>query len=76
MLLFRHISVFASVLHRMLIGHTHSSQFMERQNLGITTLKHATCEPNVFKKLSEDQITTNFIHLTSSNLLTISHINY
>ena len=32
----------------MLIGHTHSSQFIERQNLGITTLKHATCAPNVY----------------------------
>ena len=26
-------------------GHDHFSQFMEWQNLGITTLKHATCEP-------------------------------
>ena len=77
LLLFQHILVFVSVLHRMmLIGHTHSSRFMEQQNLGITTLKHATCVPNVFKKLPEDQITTCFIYLTSSNLLTIFHINY
>ena len=34
----------------MLIGHTYSSQFMEWQNFGITTLKHATCALNVFKK--------------------------
>ena len=33
----------------MLIGHAHSSQFMEQQNLGITTLKYAKCAPNVFK---------------------------
>ena len=31
-----------------LIGHAHSSQFMEWQNSGITALKHATCAPNVF----------------------------
>ena len=37
-----HILVFAhSVLHRMLIGHSHSCQLLEWQNLGITTLKHA-----------------------------------
>ena len=36
-----------------LIGHAHSSQFMERQILGITTLKHAKCAQNVFKKLPE-----------------------
>ena len=42
--LFWHISVFVSVFHRMmLIDYTHSSQFMEWQNLGITTLKQATC---------------------------------
>ena len=60
----------------MLIGHTHSSQFIEWQNLGITTLKYATCAPNVFKKLPENHITTDFIYLTSSNFVTISHINY
>ena len=49
---------------------------MERQNLGITTLKHATCAPNVFKKLPENQITTDFICPTSSNFVTTSHINY
>ena len=59
-----------------LIGHAHSSQFMEQQNLGITTLKHAKCAPNVFKKLPENRITTDFIYLTSSNFVTISHINY
>ena len=60
----------------VLIGHAHSSQFMEWQNLGITTLKHATCAPNAFSKLSESQITTDFIYLTSSNFVKISHINY
>ena len=40
----------SSVLHRMtLIDHAHSFQFMEKHNLGITTLKHALCPPNVFK---------------------------
>ena len=44
-----HVLVFThSVLHRKLIGHAHSSQLLEWQNLGITTLKHATCVPNVF----------------------------
>ena len=32
----------------MLIGHAHFSQLMEWQNLGITTLNHATYAPNVF----------------------------
>ena len=50
-----HILAFThSVLHRMLIGHAHSSRFMEWKNLGITTLKHATCAPNVFLKLPEN----------------------
>ena len=65
-----------SVLHRMLIGYAHSSQFMESQNLDIVTLKHAICVPNVFLKLSENQTTTNFIYLTSSNFVTLSQINY
>ena len=65
-----------SVLHRVLIGHAHSSQFMEWQNLGIATLKHAICATNVFLKLPENQTTTNFIYLPSSNFVTISHINY
>ena len=65
------------MLHRMtLIGHTHSSQFMKRQNLGIATLKYGAWAPKVFKKLSENQITTDFVYLTSSNFVTISHINY
>ena len=55
-----------------LIGHAHSSQFMEWQNLGITTLKHAKCAPNVFRKLLENRITADFIYLTSSNFVTIS----
>ena len=64
MLLFRHILVFLSVLHRMmLIGCTHLSQFMECQNLGITALNHARCAPNVFKKLMGNQITADFIYL-------------
>ena len=71
-----HILVFThSMLHRMLTGHTYSSQFMKWQNLGITTLKPATCAPNVCLKLPENQITTNFIYLTSSNFVTISRIN-
>ena len=38
----------SSVLHRMkLLGNTHSLQIMEWQNLGITTVKHAICAPNV-----------------------------
>ena len=60
----------------MLIGHTHSSQFMEWQNLCITTLKHATCVTNVFKKLPENQITADFIYLTSSDFVITSQINY
>ena len=60
----------------MLIGHTHSSQFMEWQNLGFTTRKHAICAPNIFKKLPENQTNTNFIDLKFSNFLTISHIDY
>ena len=76
-LLMWHISVFThSVLPRMLIGLTHSPQFMKWKNLGITTLKHATCATNVYLKLLENQITTNFIYLTSSNFVTISHVNY
>ena len=59
-----------------LIGPTHSSQFMEQHNSGITTLKHGICAPYVFLKLPENQITTNFSYLTSSNFVTISHINY
>ena len=65
------------VLHRMtLTGHAHFSQFMEWQNLDIKTLKHAIYAPNVFLKLPENQIPTNFIYLNSSNFVTISHINY
>ena len=59
-----------------LIGHAHSSQFMEWQNLVIATIKHAKYTPNAFKKLPENRITTDFIYLTSSNFVTISHINY
>ena len=59
-----------------LIGHTNSSQFMEWQNLVITTLNHATCAQNVSKEMPENQITTDFICLTSSNFVSISHINY
>ena len=59
-----------------LVGHAYSSQFMEQQNLGIATLKHAKCAPNVLRKLPENRITANYIYLTSSNFVTISHINY
>ena len=72
-----HILVFAhSVLHRMLIDYAHSSQLWEWQNIGITTLKHATCALKVFQKLPENQITTNFTYLTFTNFVAISHINY
>ena len=71
-LLFWHILVFVSVLHRM-IGHIHSFQLMEWQNLGITTLKYATC---VFKKLPENHTTTSFTYITSSNFVIICHLNY
>ena len=59
-----------------LTGPAHTSQFMEWYNLGITILKHAICAQNVFKKLPENQKTTNFNFLPSSNFVTISHINY
>ena len=66
-----------SALHRMtLIGHAHFSQFMEWQNLGLKILEHAIYAPNVFLKLWENQIPTNFIYLISSNFVAISHINY
>ena len=38
-----------------LIGHAHSSQFMEWQNLVIATIKHAKYTPNAFKKLPENR---------------------
>ena len=56
-----------------LIGARPFFSIMEWQNIGIKTLKHAKCAPNVFKKLSENQITTDFIYLTSSNFVTMSH---
>lgn len=59
-----------------LTGHAHSSQLMEWHNLGITTLKHSICTSNVSKKLTENQITTNFVYLTSPSFVTISLINY
>ena len=59
-----------------LIGPAQSSQFMEWHNLGIGTLKHAVCAPNVFQKLPENQITINFIYVISPNFVTILHINY
>ena len=59
-----------------LIDPAHSSQFMGRHNSGIATVKNAICAPTAFSKLPENQITTNFIDLTSSNFVTISHINF
>ena len=59
-----------------LAGSAHSSQFMEWHYQGITTLKHAISASNVFLKLPEKQITTNYIYLTSSHFGTISHLNY
>ena len=58
-----------------LIGHAHSSEFMEWRNLGITRLKHAMCAPNIFLKMPENQITNNFIYLISSNFVTKSQAN-
>ena len=49
---------------------------MEECHSGITTLKHAICDPDMFLKLPANQITNNFIYLTFSNFVTISHINY
>ena len=49
---------------------------MEWHNSSIITLKHAIYGPNVYKKLSENQVTTNFIYLISTSFVTISHINY
>ena len=67
----------SSVLHkRILIGHSHLSQFMEKHNLGVKTLYPDLSAQNTFLKLPENQITTNLIFLTSSNFVTISHINH
>ena len=66
-----------SVSHRMtLADHVHSSQLMEWHSLGITTLKHAICGPNIFLKLKKKQIRTNFIYLTSLNFVAIPHVSY
>ena len=54
-----------------LIGYAHSSQFMEWQNLGVTTLKHAKCATNVYKKFPKNRITADFIYLTSSKFVTV-----
>ena len=40
------------MLHKiMLIGHCHSTQFMEKHNLGIKTLEHNTSAANAFLKI-------------------------
>ena len=59
-----------------LIIPTHANQFIKWHNLGITTLKHAICAPNIFLKLSKNQINTNFIYQTYSNFVTIFDISY
>lgn len=42
----------SSMLHKiMLIGHCHSTQFMEKHNLGIKTLERNTSAANVFLKI-------------------------
>ena len=65
-----------SLSHRMtLIDHAYLSEFMEWHNLGIVTLEHAIHAIRV-KELMENQITTDFIYLASSNIVTMSHINY
>ena len=56
-----------------LIDPTHSTQFMEWHNSGITTLKRTICAPNVFKTCRKNKY---YLNLTSSNFVTISHINY
>ena len=43
-----------------LIDPAHSSQFMEQHDPGVATLKYVICAPNVFLKLAENQVTTNF----------------
>ena len=58
-----------------LIDHAHLSEFMEWHNLGIATLEHAIHAIRV-KELMENQITSDFIYQASSNIVTMSHINY
>ena len=59
-----------------LIIPTHAYQFTKWHNLGITTLKHAICAPNIFLKFSKNQINANFIYQTYSNFATIFDISY
>ena len=71
-----HFSIYI-VLHRMMLANpTHSSQFIEWDKLGITTFSMLYVPRIFFFKLPKNQITTNFIYLTSSDLMTISQINY
>ena len=66
-----------SVLDRMtLIGRAHFSQFMEWQNLGIKHLSMLYVPQTFIKNCRKTKYLTNFIDLTYSNFLTISHINY
>ena len=58
------------------IGPADSSQLMEWDHLGITKRKHAICAPIVFWNLLQNEITTNFIDLTSSIFVAVSHITY
>ena len=37
-------------------------------------MKHGTCAPSIFKKFPENQLSTDFIDLTSLNFVKISHI--
>ena len=58
----------------MLIGHTHSSRFMEWKNLGIITLKHATCAPKCFSKFTRKSNNYQFYLLDFLNFCdNISH---
>ena len=43
------------IIHKMCcmddVNWSHSSQFMEWQNIGVTTLEHTTCTPKCFLKV-------------------------
>ena len=51
-----------------LIDPSPSSKIMEQHNSAI-------CAPNISLKLSENQMTTSFIYLTSPNFVTMCHTN-
>ena len=57
-------------------GHSHFSQWVAWQKLGIRTLKYAMCDMNDFNRFAEIQLITYFVDLTFKNFVTIFHINY